>query len=71
MIRSGRRACWTHICRTYPHGALAEEALALQIEAAANMKSPRAAEFAQQYLRTYPNGRFRQSARQAISGKRD
>ena len=35
------------------------------------MKSSRAAEFAEQYLRTYPNGRFRQSARQAISGKRD
>ena len=55
--------------RTYPHGALAEEALALQIEAAANMKSPRAAAFAEQYLRTYPNGRFRQSARQALSAK--
>ncbi|HSS40416.1 MAG TPA: hypothetical protein VLT58_16735 [Polyangia bacterium] len=57
--------------RTYPHGALAEEALALQIEAAANMKSPRAAAFAEQYLLTYPDGRFRQSARQALTGKRD
>jgi len=57
--------------RTYPHGALAEEALALQIEAAANMKSPRATAFAEQYLRTYPNGRFRQSARQALSAKHD
>ncbi|HVV16498.1 MAG TPA: hypothetical protein VHH90_04780 [Polyangia bacterium] len=57
--------------RTYPHGALAEEALALQIEAAANMKSPRAAAYAEQYLRTYPNGRFRQSARQALAAQRD
>lgn len=57
--------------RSYPHGALAEEALALQIEAAANMKSPRAAAFAEQYLRAYPNGRFRQSARQALSAKHD
>ncbi len=57
--------------RTYPHGALAEEALALQIEAAANMKSPRAATFAEQYLRAYPNGRFSQSARQVLTGKRD
>jgi hypothetical protein len=51
--------------RAYPHGALAEEALALQIEAAANLKSPRAAVFARQYLRAYPNGRFRQAAQQA------
>ncbi|HVY39325.1 MAG TPA: hypothetical protein VHM31_15380 [Polyangia bacterium] len=57
--------------RTYPHGALAEEALALQIEAAASMKSPRASVFAEQYLRAYPNGRFRQSARQALSAKQD
>jgi len=50
--------------RAYPHGALAEEALALQIEAAANLKSPRAAAFARQYLRDYPDGRFRQAAQQ-------
>jgi hypothetical protein len=52
--------------RSYPRGALAEEALALQIEAAANLNSPQAAGFAEQYLRLYPNGRFRQSARQAL-----
>ena len=53
--------------RAYPHGALAEEALALQIEAAANLKSPRAALFARQYLRDYPGGRFRQAAQQVQS----
>jgi hypothetical protein len=52
--------------RAYPRGALAEEALALQIEAAANLKSPRAAAFARQYLRAYPGGRFQQAARQAL-----
>lgn len=52
--------------RDYPHGALAEEALALEIEAAADLKSPRAAAFAQQYLRTYPDGRFRKLATQAL-----
>jgi len=51
--------------RAYPRGALAEEALALQIEAAATLKSPRAAAFARQYLRDYPNGRFRAVAEQA------
>jgi hypothetical protein len=52
--------------RDYPHGALAEEALVLEIEAAADLKSPRAAAFAQQYLRTYPDGRFRKTATQAL-----
>ncbi len=52
--------------RAYPHGALAEEALALQIEAAAALKRPQAAVFAQQYLRLYPTGRFRAAARQAL-----
>jgi hypothetical protein len=52
--------------RAYPRGALAEEALALQIEAAADLKSPRAAEFARQYLRDYPSGRFRQAAQQVL-----
>jgi hypothetical protein len=50
--------------RAYPRGALAEEALALQIEAAASLKSPRAPAFARQYLRDYPNGRFRAVAEQ-------
>ncbi len=50
----------------YPHGALAEEAVALSIEAAAARHSPSAATFAERYLREYPNGRFRHTAEQAL-----
>ena len=50
----------------YPHGALAEEAVALSIEAAAARRSPSAAVFAERYLRQYPNGRFRHTAEQAL-----
>ena len=50
----------------YPHGALAEEALALSIEAAAARHSPSAATFAERYLREYPRGRFRHTAEQAL-----
>jgi len=52
--------------RTYPHGALTEEALALSIEASAAQHDPRAATFADQYLREYPHGRFRRAAGQAL-----
>lgn len=52
--------------RTYPHGALSEEAVALSIEAAAAGKSPSASTFAAQYLREYPHGRFRHAAEQAL-----
>jgi hypothetical protein len=52
--------------RTYPHGALSEEAVALSIEAAAAGKSPSASTFAAQYLREYPHGRFRRAAEQAL-----
>jgi hypothetical protein len=52
--------------KVYPHGALAEEGLALSIEAAAaRHNSTTAAAFAEQYLKEYPNGRFRRSAEQA------
>ena len=50
----------------YPHGALAEEAVALSIEAAAARHSPSAAGFAERYLREYPHGRFRHTAEQAL-----
>ncbi len=50
----------------YPHGALAEEAVALSIEAAAARHSASAAVFAERYLRDYPNGRFRHTAEQAL-----
>jgi hypothetical protein len=50
----------------YPRGALAEEAIALSIEAAAANHSPAAAGFAQRYLRQYPTGRFRETAEKAL-----
>ena len=50
----------------YPRGALAEEAVALSIEAAAARHSPSAAAFAERYLRAYPSGRFRHTAEQAL-----
>ena len=51
----------------HPHGALAEEALALSIEAAAARHDAAAADFARRYLRDYPGGRFRQTAEAALA----
>jgi hypothetical protein len=53
--------------RTNPRGALAEDALALSIEAAAARKDPRAADYARRYLARYPNGRFRGVAERALT----
>jgi hypothetical protein len=53
--------------RSNPRGALAEDALALSIEAAAARKDPRAADYARRYLARYPNGRFRAVAERALS----
>ena len=53
--------------RANPHGALAEDALALSIEAAATRKDPRAADYARRYLARYPNGRFKGVAERALS----
>lgn len=53
--------------RTNPRGALAEDALALSIEAAAARKDPRAADYARRYLARYPNGRFRKVAERALT----
>jgi len=50
-----------------PHGALAEDALALSIEAAAARKDPRAADYARRYLSRYPNGRFKSVAERAVA----
>jgi hypothetical protein len=55
--------------RIYPRGALAEEAIALSIEAAAARNSPSAVSFAQLYLSKYPSGRFRRAAEQALQRK--
>jgi len=50
-----------------PHGALAEDALALSSEAAAARKDPRAADYARRYLARYPKGRFRGVAERVLS----
>jgi len=48
-----------------PDGILAEEALALSIEAAVQRNDPSAKKFARQYLAKYPKGRFASAARRA------
>jgi len=49
----------------HPDGVLAEEALALAIEAAAAKQDPSARRLAREYLAKYPNGRFASAARRA------
>jgi hypothetical protein len=51
--------------RRHPQGELAEEALALSIEAALVRSDPRAKDMANRYLAMYPKGRFRQVAERA------
>ncbi len=51
--------------RRHPQGELAEEALALSIEAALVRGDPRAKDMANRYLAMYPKGRFRQVAERA------
>lgn len=51
--------------REYPQGLLAEEALALAVEAAGAHDDPQAARLGTEYLRRYPTGRFRGVAEQA------
>lgn len=51
--------------RRYPRGALAEEALALSIEAAIQRGDPRAKDLANRYLARYPSGQFQKAAERA------
>jgi hypothetical protein len=53
--------------RTHPHGALAEDALALLIETASALRSTSAADRAARYLELYPNGRYRATARRVLA----
>lgn len=48
--------------RRFPGGSLAEEALALAIEAASVRGDPRAKDLASRYLARYPSGRFQKAA---------
>ncbi len=50
-----------------PDGPLAEEALALRIEAAVARHEPRARALAQEYLGRYPAGRYRAAAQRALA----
>jgi hypothetical protein len=50
-------------------GPLAEEALALRIEASAAQGNGRASKLASAYLARYPNGRYRELAKKAIAGR--
>jgi hypothetical protein len=50
-------------------GPLAEEALALRIEASAAQGNGRASKLASAYLARYPNGRYRELAKKAIVGR--
>jgi hypothetical protein len=54
--------------RRFPHGALAEEALALAIEAAEARGDARARVLARRYLGRYPSGHFRERAERALAG---
>jgi hypothetical protein len=56
--------------KAQPSGALAEEALSLQIEAAVALEDPRALMFAREYLARYPHGRYVHVARNALAGGR-
>lgn len=51
--------------RRYPNGALAEEALALSVEAATLRGDPRAKALADAYLARYPGGQFQKAAQRA------
>ena len=53
--------------RTHPRGALAEEAVALSIEAADARHSPAAVTFAERYLKEYPHGRFSSAAERVLA----
>jgi len=53
--------------RTHPRGALAEEAVALSIEAADARHNPAATTFAERYLKEYPHGRFRSVAERVLA----
>jgi hypothetical protein len=56
--------------KKYPSGALREEALAIAFESAAARSDPSAAKLAQNYLASFPRGRFRKQAEQVLASQR-
>ena len=63
------RALLARYLGQHPNGALAEEALALSIEAAIAHQDADVAALANRYLRLYPEGSFQGLARQALAAK--
>jgi hypothetical protein len=63
------RALLARYLGEHPNGALAEEALALSIEAAIAHQDGDVAALANRYLRLYPEGSFQGLARQALAAK--
>jgi hypothetical protein len=57
-----------HYLDRYPDGTLAEEALAISIEAANVHRDRDAGALAKRYLKLYPAGHFSARARQTING---
>lgn len=55
----------------FPHGDLAEEALALAIEAHAGLQDPTTNALADEYLRRFPQGRFRAVADRALASRHE
>ena len=67
-IRQRAGALLDDYFRRYPRGALAEEALAVAIEAAMARGDARARTLARRYLARYPSGQFRVAAERALGG---
>jgi hypothetical protein len=61
------RALLARYLDRYPNGTLAEEALAMSIEAAVAHQDADAATLASRYLSRYPNGPFHGLARQTLA----
>lgn len=52
--------------KKHPNGVLAEDALALSIEAATARRDPAAKDYARRYLSAFPNGRYKALATRAL-----
>lgn len=74
LRRDGDAALATRLLERHrardPDGPLAEEALALQVEAAAELGQPRARGLAREYLTRYPGGRYRNVAERVLANSR-
>jgi outer membrane protein assembly factor BamD (BamD/ComL family) len=71
LRREGRPALAHNLLKRYltehPQGCLAEEALALAIEAAIEENPALAANYARRYLKRFPQGRYKKAAKRAVA----